>query len=134
MDGSMSETENQEEEFSPEVLLNPELLDEFINMFSGRLAYAEGEKVKTEKTLQDQSNQILLLQNKLEVLLKYKKFQALNGFGYTKQTADEFFENMTQANQDRIQFSETCSGKYMFMQMEYQCSKVPGHPGPCGGF
>ena len=30
-------SEAKEEEFSPEVLLNPELLDEFINMFTGRM-------------------------------------------------------------------------------------------------
>jgi len=139
----MSEEETKDEnqeEFDPEILLNPEMLDEYINMFASRIAHAEGEKIKSEKTLQDWKNMVLMLQNKQEVLLKYKKFLTLGGFGYTKQTADDFFENMDQANLDRLKFTEspqqinTCPGTYLFMQMEYQCAKEPGHVGPCGAY
>lgn len=136
-----SKDENQEE-FNPEILLNAEMLDEYINMFASRIAHAEGEQIKKEKEMKEWEQMVLMLKNKQEVLLKYKKFLTLGGFGYTKQTADDFFDNMDQANLNRIKFGEPpepnfdnqqqCPGTYIFMQMEYRCSKEPGHVGPCG--
>ena len=126
--------DESQEDFNPEILLNPELLDEYIMMFASRIAHAEGEEIKKEKEFKDCQSLVLMLKEKQDVLLKYKKFLTLGGFGYTKQTADEFFSEMNQSNLDRIQFGEppACSGTYIFMQMEYQCSKGSGHVGPCG--
>ncbi len=134
-----SKDENQEEEdFNPEILLNPEMLDEYINMFASRIAHAEGEKIKAEKVLKDWESMVLMLKDKQDVLLKYKKFLTLGGFGYTKQTADDFFENMQQSNLDRIQFTEPseqltpCHQVYQLMGIPYRCFKPAGHFDECG--
>lgn len=138
----MSEEEQEEEDL--DFLLNPELVDRFKLMFERRLEATKTEKEEIDNAQKNITKTITNLEDKLEILTKYSEFIKAKGFGYCKQEADSYFEEMKNAEKDRLptdfvnssQTVETprvCGEYYLLTSGEmFQCKKNEEHNGSCG--
>lgn len=127
----MSEEDQTE---SLDFLLKPELIEKFIGMFDSRITALDDELARVEtarKNIQAAQNE---LQEKKDILTNYQKFIKVKGFGYIKQTADEFFEEMRKANENRIPEPDddyTCDEKVPVGPYVFKCTKAAFHDGEC---
>lgn len=130
----MSDNENFEEPL--DFLLKPELIKEFITMLQNRIAAAEANMSQLDETKAKIENTTNTLKSKLETLEKYTQFIEAKGFGYTKQTADEYFKKMNEAQTNRLLENNSsyshCGRNYVIDEMVYVCFRPENHEGECG--
>lgn len=116
-----------------ELLLNPEELNKFIQMFEGRIKILNGELKKVEDAKTQIKTGINELTEKRDTMLNYLKMINGKGFGYMKQQLDDHFEKMGEANTDRLtEGNKYCNKSYTFMNKPYNCLKNKRHRGECG--
>lgn len=128
----MSTTENT----PPDFLLNPKLMAEYINMMSANIEHLENEEEMMNEAKSNVTKRREELITKREVLSNYLKFTEAKGFGYTKQTADEYFTKMRESEANRISedppricFQTFSNPDYVF---PVHCTLDEDHDGPCG--
>jgi len=122
----------KKDKITEDFLLNPKLITEFLGMFESKIQFMEGELKKTENIRNQIKTNIDQLQEKHDIMLNYQKFISGKGFGYMKQTTDEHFKNMKEADSNRIVENKYCGMPYTFMKKKYNCLKLEGHNGKCG--
>lgn len=123
----------QKEKIPAEVLLNPELLEKFLDMFETNISYLESQKTEIENARKQTESDLNELKEKKDTLQRYSQFLNAKGFGYTKQTADEFFEQVKNSNSERLAAENPSCGKtYDCFGMSFKCQKQIFHTGDCG--
>lgn len=122
----------EKDKIPEDFLLNPELIEKFLGMFKVKIGFMEGELEKTENIAKQIKINIVLLEEKHDLMLNYSKFISGKGFGYMKQEIDAHFKNMKESESNRIVENKYCGMPYMFMRKEYNCLKPTGHTGKCG--
>jgi len=140
----MSEEEKEKIPNLSELLLNPKLIDDFLQMFNSQLEALADEGIRIEKIRESNEKTVNLLEEKRAILTKYKQFVDHKGFGYTKQQADSYFEEIAEAEKARIPEPENipedsehfnieiCSQPYPFYGVILNCTRPRGHDGGCG--
>ncbi len=150
----MSDEEQQEKinQDALAFLTSPELIEQFQSMYQKRLEYIRKQKDELDKKRDEMEKTLAVLEDNLEILDNYSKFINQKGFGYCKQEADSYFEEMVNAEKARMSEPNfetlyNCSftsepmdddpicGQY-FMGGDgitmRNCPKPKGHKGKCG--
>jgi len=125
-----SKLDNNMVDIPEDFLLNPDLIDKFLGMFDSKIQLYKSELEKTDNIRKQLQANISILEEKQEIMLNYSKFVKGKGFGYMKQTADEHFKNVKEADSNRV--VQYCGLPYNYLNKDWSCMRPPGHDGDCG--
>jgi len=128
----LSEENFKETKITGEVLEDPEMLEQVMNMFAPMLAKYESNIAQLKATLKKEEMEMRALMDRFEILEKYKVFLDSKGFHVAKQTIDAHAEEIREAQKERINEDEMCRMPCFVAGMQIQCMQYKGHSGPCG--
>lgn len=129
----MSEENFKETKITGEVLEDPEMLEQVMNMFAPMLARYESKIAQLKATLSKEEMEMRALMDRFEILEKYKVFLDSKGFHVAKQTIDAHAEEIREAQKERIgEEEEMCRMPCFVAGMQIHCMQYKGHTGPCG--
>jgi len=128
----MSKENFKETKITGEVLEDPEMLEQVMNMFSPMLAKYESKIAQLKATLAKEEMEMRALMDRFEILEKYKVFLDSKGFHVAKQTIDAHAAEIREAQKERISEGEICRNPCYIAGMQIECMQYRGHIGSCG--
>lgn len=128
-----------QEDFS-NVIQNPEMLQEFLNLMDSQISKHEELIAQIEENKKQKQMQLDDFKRKKEILTNYLGFIENNGYGNLKQQNDDFIKKRKESDSERIieenpHNREVCRRKYFDARYSIyiSCMQNEGHSGPCGG-